>query len=87
MKSVKVANGPFFSRSSTICPTIASPTFRTAESPNVMSPSTAAKSDSERLISGTSTRNPMDRHSCRYSAVRSLSRLDAVSRAAMYSAG
>ena len=65
MKSWNDAKGPFFSRSSRINSTTPSPTFLTAERPNVIAPSLAAKSDSEELTSGTITRSPIDRHSLR----------------------
>ena len=86
-KSWNEAKTPFLRRSSVTNSTTPSPTFRIADNPNGIDPLRATKSDSEAFTSGTSTRTPMVRHSLRYTAVRSLSRFDEVSRAAMYSAG
>ena len=52
-----------------------------------MSVPTGEKSAFEELTSGGSTLMPIRRHSCRYSALLSLSSRTEVSSAAMYSAG
>ena len=77
-KSWKLANGPLASRSASSWATRPAPTLRTADSPNVIAPGlptgsvtpsgtsagpSAAKSVTERLMSGLSTLMPIARHS------------------------
>ena len=86
-KSWKSAKAPPAWRASMIFSTTADPTFRTPEIPNTILPSRTVKSSSDALTDGADTSSPIVRHSLRYIRVRSLSRRDDVSRAAMYSAG
>ena len=64
-KSEKLVNAPSVLRVATMASTTAVPTFRTAASPNRMSPPTGVNVAAEAFTSGGSTVIPMRRHSFR----------------------